>query len=168
MTATKKTEKTKGKTSEIGASDSLATVKGVVEEVLSMLGVPVTVEVEPGEENSYVVRLETEESGLLIGYHGETLASLQMVVGLIVFRKLGEWSRIVIEVGDYRARREEQLRAMAESYAAQVVATGEPVYLPALPPIERRVVHMVLQDRKDVRTESEGDGRLRRLVIKPN
>lgn len=157
----------KAKTTEISQNDSLLVVKSAVEEILSMLGVSATVEVEQGEEKSFVVRLETEESGLLIGYHGETLASLQIIAGLVVFRKLGEWSRLVIEIGDYRARREEQLRAMAESYATQALATGEPVYMPFLPPIERRVVHLALQDRKDVRTESEGEGRTRRLVIKP-
>lgn len=157
----------KTKATEIAANDSLLVVKSVVEEILSMLGVPAVVEVTSNEEKAFVVRIETEESGLLIGYHGETLASLQMIAGLVVFRKLGEWSRVVIEVGDYRARREEQLKAMAESYAAQALATGEPVYLPFLPPIERRVVHMALQDRRDVLTESEGEGRTRRLVIKP-
>lgn len=157
----------KDKTSEISQNDSLVVVKSVVEEVLSMLGVPAEIEVSQQEDKLFVVRLETEESGLLIGYHGETLASLQMVIGLVVFRKLGEWHRVVVEIGDYRARREEQLRVMAESYAAQVLATGEPVYMPFLPPIERRVVHLALQDRKDVKTESEGEGRTRRLVIKP-
>ncbi len=162
MATVKKTKK-----SEIALNDSLIVVKSTVEEILSMLGVLATVEVLQAEEKSFIVQLETEESGLLIGYHGETLASLQMIVGLVVFRKLGEWSRVVIEIGDYRARREEQLRAMAESYAAQVLATGESVYLPFLPPIERRVVHLALQDRRDIKTESEGEGRMRRLVIKP-
>lgn len=162
MTMAKKTKST-----EIAANDSLVVVKTVVEEILSRLGAPAIIEVTQGEEKSFVVRLETEESGLLIGYHGETLASLQMIVGLVVFRRLGEWSRVVLEVGDYRARREEQLRAMAESYAAQVLVTGEPMYLPSLPPLERRVVHLALQGRSDVRTESEGEGRMRRLVIKP-
>lgn len=157
----------KVKTSEMAKNDSLAVVRLVVEEMLAMMGVPAEVEVSQQEDKLFVVRLETEESGLLIGYHGETLASLQMIVGLVVFRKLGEWYRVVVEIGDYRARREEQLRAMAESYATQALATGEPVYMPFLPPIERRVVHLALQDRQDVKTESEGEGRTRRLVIKP-
>lgn len=157
----------KDKTSEISQNDSLVVVKSVVEEILSKLGVPAEIEVSQQEDKLFVVRLETEESGLLIGYHGETLASLQMVIGLVVFRKLGEWYRVVVEIGDYRARREEQLRVMAESYAAQALATGESVYMPFLPPIERRVVHLALQDRKDIKTESEGEGRTRRLVIKP-
>jgi spoIIIJ-associated protein len=146
--------------------DTSGVIKEISEEILSMMGIPCSVTVVSNEDGGYVVNIETEESGLLIGYHGETLGSLQMVLGLIVFRKLGEWARIVVEVGDYRARREEQLRAMAESYASQVEATGEPVYLPSLPAIERRIVHVALSERKGIVTESEGEGSSRRLVIK--
>ena len=119
------------------------------------------------EEGLISVNLETTESGLLIGFHGETLYSFQLVLGLMVFKQVGEWLKVVVEIGDYRAKRAEQLSAMAVAYANQAISTGQPVYLPPLPPSERRVVHLALQERTDVVTESEGEGNSRRVVVKP-
>lgn len=146
--------------------DKAGAVQSVAEELLASLEIPAQVTVDLVDD-TYQVKIETEESGLLIGFHGETLSSFQLILGLIVYKRLGEWVRVVVEVGDYRARRESQLRQMADSYAAQVVATGQPLTLPSLPPIERRIIHLALQDRPDVVTESEGEGRDRRVVIKP-
>lgn len=141
-------------------------VKTLAEDLLARLEISAEVKVELADD-TYQVKVETEESGLLIGYHGETLSSFQLILGLIVYKKLGQWARVVVEVGDYRAKREAQLREMAESYATQVVASGQPMTLPYLPPIERRIIHMALQDRTDVVTQSEGEGNQRRVVIKP-
>lgn len=146
--------------------DSLEVVKSAAEELLQKLEIDASVSVVFVDE-VYQVKIETGESGLLIGFHGETLSSFQLILGLVVYKKLAKWVRVVVEVGDYRARREEQLRAMAESYAAQVVSTGQPIALPSLPPIERRIIHLALQERTDVETISEGEGNQRRVVIKP-
>lgn len=142
-------------------------VQKAAEDLLSALQIEGTVAVSKGEEDVISVNLETTESGLLIGFHGETLYSFQLILGLMVYKQLGEWVKIVVEIGDYRAKREEQLTAMAQAYANQAISTGQPVYLPPLPPSERRVVHMALQERTDVTTESEGEGNSRRVVVKP-
>lgn len=142
-------------------------VKKAAEDLLSALQIEGTVSVTKGEEDLISVNLETAESGLLIGFHGETLYSFQLVLGLMVFKQVGEWLKIVVEIGDYRAKRAEQLTAMAQAYANQAISTGLPVYLPPLPPSERRVVHMALQERTDVETVSEGEGNSRRVVVKP-
>lgn len=136
-------------------------------ELLQKLQIDATVEVVENEDGLYIVNVSTEESGLLIGFHGETLSSFQTVLGLIVFKKAGEWIKLVVEIGDYRAKRAEQLTAMAQSYANQAISTGQPVFLPPLPPSERRVVHIALEERGDVITESEGEGNQRRVVVKP-
>ena len=154
------------KTAEKKADDGTEVVKLAAEELLQKLEINATVGAEL-VDGVYQVKVETEESGLLIGFHGETLSSFQLILGLIAYKKLGEWVRVVVEVGDYRARREEQLRQMAESYAAQVLTTGQPIALPPLPPIERRIIHLALQERADVETVSEGEGNFRRVVVKP-
>lgn len=162
----KKTVKKKAATSKIAKpTDAVEVVKLAAEELLAKLEIEATIEVELVDE-VYQVKMETEESGLLIGFHGETLSSFQLILGLIVYKKLRQWVRVVVEVGDYRARREEQLRAMAQSYASQVVASGQPLVLPSLPPIERRIIHMALSDNPEVVTVSEGEGNQRRVVIK--
>lgn len=137
------------------------------EELLRLLTVPADIEVVVDKDGVYQVALATEESGLLIGFHGETLSSFQLILGLIVSQKVGEWIRLVVEVGDYRARRNEELAQMAKGYADQAVASGQAVFLPYLHPAERRIIHLALQDDHRVLTESEGEGRNRRLVIKP-
>lgn len=142
-------------------------IKQIALEMLLMMDIPASAEVTLTSEGVYLVNIETEESGLLIGYHGETLASFQLLLGQIVTRKIGEWTRVVVEVGDYRAKREEQLIQMAQSYADQVVQTGQEAVLPYLPPLERRIIHMAISERSDVFTESEGEGEMRRVVIKP-
>jgi spoIIIJ-associated protein len=142
-------------------------VKQLAEELLAGLQIPATVTVSPGEEDTLSVNITTEESGLLIGYHGETLSSFQLILGLMVYKKLGQWVKVVVEIGDYRAKRAEQLTAMAQAYANQALSTGQPVYLPPLPPSERRVVHLALQENPQVETESVGDGNSRRVVVKP-
>lgn len=142
-------------------------VKETAEELLKNLQIAGNVIVAVDEAGVATVNIETEESGLLIGFHGETLSSFQLILGLMVYKKTGTWTKIIVEIGDYRAKRAEQLTAMAQSYANQVISTGQLITLPPLPPSERRVVHLALQDRTDVETESVGEGNSRRVVVKP-
>jgi len=117
-------------------------------------------------EETILVTIESEESGLLIGYHGRTLEALQLLLRQIVFKKTGVWIRLTVSIGDYRARREEQLKEIAEQAAEQVVAEQSPLIMDELTPAERRIIHLALQDHEQVMSESEGEGRNRRLVIK--
>lgn len=160
---------TRAKKKQKVTNDKVAVIKTVAEELLAKLQIESTVEVvDQGSAQGglYQVTVETPESGLLIGYHGESLQSFQIILGQLVFGKLGEWVRVVVEVGDYRLKREEQLTSMANSWAAQAISTGMPVSVPFLPPGERRIVHLALQGRTDVETFSEGEGRNRQLVIR--
>jgi spoIIIJ-associated protein len=104
----------------------------------------------------------------LIGRRGENLRALQFVLNLMVNKQLRRHRRVVVDVDGYRARREELLRGMAERFAHRVRTTGEPLQLEAMPPNERRIVHLALADDPDVVTESTGEGDARRVVIKPH
>lgn len=119
------------------------------------------------DQNIACVTIETQEPGLLIGFHGETLYSLQLIIALMVFRKTKIWTRLILEVGDYRQRRQNQLIQMAKNLALRVKQTGQPVSIPYLTSSERRMVHLLFQDDKEVTSESEGEGENRRLTIKP-
>jgi spoIIIJ-associated protein len=103
--------------------------------------------------------------GTLIGRRGETLAALQLLVNLITYKQTGEHERVIVDVEGYRARREENLRSMAERIAQQVRDSGRPVMLEAMPPNERRIVHMALAEYEDISTESTGEGDQRRVVV---
>lgn len=140
-------------------------IKEIAQELLEKLQIKSTVSISL-KKDLYELTIETDESGLLIGYHGTTLASLQLILGTLVFKKLAKWERIVVNVGDYRERREETLKNLAQTYAQQAITTGEPVILPYLPASERRIIHLVLQDHPRVITESQGEGKERRITIR--
>lgn len=140
-------------------------ITGLTQELLQKLTIVGTVVVEE-KDSALRVTIETEDRGVLIGYHGKSLEAFQILLGQLVFKKLGTWVRIIVSVGDYRERRDEQLRLMARNAAEQVITTREPVILPYLSPAERRAIHLELQEHAEVTSESEGEGRDRKLVVK--
>ena len=146
--------------------EELQTIQQVAEKLLSMLGVSASVEVTEGEEVAEVL-LQTEESGMLIGYHGETLEALQTVISLVASKELGSFIRVSLEVGDYKKNRVEYLKHLVEQAKDQALSQGQAVSLPNLKSWERRIVHTLLADDKEVASESMGEGRDRVLTIKP-
>ncbi len=106
-----------------------------------------------------------DDLSLLIGRRGETLAALQLLIALIVAKQTGQRERIVVDTEGYRVRREDNLRSLAQRVAAQVRRSQAPVALEAMPPNERRIIHMELADEADLSTESSGEGDQRRVVI---
>ena len=119
------------------------------------------------EVNHYIVTIETKESGLLIGYHGETLNSLQLLLGVILFKKLGNWTRIVVDIGNYRQMRQDSITAMVDRMIEEAQRTVQPITLPVFTPLERRLVHMKLSTHPTLISQSEGLGKDRRVTIKP-
>ncbi|MEK7129596.1 MAG: R3H domain-containing nucleic acid-binding protein [Patescibacteria group bacterium] len=142
-------------------------VKQITEDLLSRLEVSGVVSVEVDESGAYRVHIETEETGLLIGYHGRTLESFQIILGIIVSKELGSWEKVYVNVGDYREKREETLMLMAQHAAERALAMGRPVELADLSPSERRVIHLTLSGDERVETESVGVGSQRTLLVKP-
>jgi len=119
------------------------------------------------DEEAISVTLETEDTGIVIGYHGETLEALQLVLSLILAKQTGEFKRVSLEAGDYKKNREEWLEKLAMDAKERAVSQNKEVYLSELKSWERRVVHLLLQDDKEVVSESSGEGKDRILVIKP-
>lgn len=142
-------------------------VKNTTEDFLGRLGVIGEVQVDIDETGAFRVHIKTEETGLLIGYHGQTLESFQIILGLLVAKATGAWQRVYVNVGDYREKREEALMHMAQRAASRAVESGRPVELTNLSAGERRVIHLTLSGDDRVMTESEGEGFNRRLIVKP-
>ena len=142
-------------------------VKAITEDLLKRLEVSGVVAVDLDETGAYQVHIETEETGLLIGYHGRTLESFQILLSIIVSKKLEMWVKVYVNVGDYREKREETLMHMAQRAAERAISFGHPVELPNLSPSERRVIHLTLGGDERVITESVGEGMNRTLVVKP-
>ena len=136
----------------------------VLQTILFHMGIRGQVEVRSSDPLTLNVRME-DGLGLLIGRRGETLASLQLLVNLIVSHQIKHRQRIIVDVEDYRLRREENLRQLALRIAQQVRQSRRAIPLEPMPANERRIVHMTLSDSKDVMTHSEGEGDQRRVII---
>lgn len=122
---------------------------------------------EPGAEAPVVLNIKGDDLGILIGRRGETLRDLQFILRLIVSRKVGHWPNLVVDVEEYRQRREEALIQLAKRMADKVHLTRQPVPLEPMPPNERRIIHLALRDNPYVMTESTGEGEARKVVILP-
>lgn len=115
----------------------------------------------------HVEGADEEAMGLLIGRRGETLRSLQFLLNLLVSRRVQKWPQLVVDVGNYRQRRQESLESLARRMAERVRQTGRPIMLEPMAAYERRIVHLALRNDKTIYTESSGEGENRRIVIYP-
>ncbi|HEX6129244.1 MAG TPA: RNA-binding cell elongation regulator Jag/EloR [Candidatus Limnocylindria bacterium] len=140
--------------------------KSVLEELLRLMDLDGTVEIAMGSETAKL-NVKGSDLGVLIGRRGEKLASLQHLVNLIVAKKEGQYNRIAIDVENYRGRREEQLRDVAERAAKRVIQSGKIIQLEPMPAIERRIVHLALVENPKIRTQSVGVEPNRRIVVLP-
>jgi len=150
--------------------DEAELVEMSTQEILDKLGFQnVNIAIEFDAEKRFNVQIDVspEESGMLIGFHGETLAALQLIVSQIIYKKVGEWRTVILNVGDYRQKRNLALETMAANAAQRVKLTGQSVTLPYLSSNERRLIHLALSEDPQVATFSQGEGRDRRLVIAP-
>jgi spoIIIJ-associated protein len=138
----------------------------LIKNFFESLGIDAKSDISEDDEAISVV-LETEDTGIIIGYHGETLEALQLVLSLLIARERGEFKRVSLEVGDYKKNRSEWLEKLALDAKERALQENKEVYLSELKSWERRVVHLLLQDDKEVSSESTGEGKDRVLVIKP-
>ena len=137
----------------------------VLQHILQHMNIRAVVQVRSTNPLTLNIQGINENLGLLIGRRGETLAALQLLVSLIVGHRTRHRMRIIIDAENYRERREENLRSLALRVAQQVRNYRRSIALEAMPPHERRIVHIALSDSKDISTESIGEGDARRVVI---
>ena len=137
----------------------------VLQNILRYMNIHATVQVRSNSPLTLNIHGINENLGLLIGRRGETLAALQLLVSLIVSHRTRHRMRIVVDAENYRQRREENLRSLALRVAQQVRNYRRSIALEAMPPNERRIVHIALADSNDISTESIGEGDERRVVI---
>lgn len=143
-------------------------VSEILENVLGLLALEGSFEVVE-EEDSVKVTIEADDAGRLIGYRGETLDALQLIINLIVGRSLkeGEYKRVVIDVAGWRKNKEEDLVKKAQDWAEQVKETGKELELEPMPSWQRRIIHLAIEEIAGVESESIGEGNDRHLLIRP-
>ena len=146
----------------------------VLQELLALMKLEAAVELKPSSlegtnlgAKSIALEVKGEDLGILIGRRGETLASLQYIVRLIVARYQKAKVPIAIDVEGYKQRRYKVLRDLALRLAQKVKSSGQSITLEPMLPDERRVVHLALSVHPDVTTQSYGEGEARKVVVMP-
>ena len=140
--------------------------KAFLAKIFTEMGLDVTIDVK--EKNGYLTfDLKGKNLGILIGRRGDTLDSLQFLLNLVINDKNGAKIKGIIDIENYRAKREETLIGLSHKLAAKARKTGQKVVLEPMNPQERRIIHMALQNDRRVSTYSEGEEPYRKVVIVP-
>ena len=143
-----------------------ARLRELLERVCAALGAPVRIDIHEDEEE-LAATLTGPDLGLVIGKRGQTIDAIQYLATSIVFRGLDERKSILVDAAGYRDRRRATLEQQADRAALEALAAGESVALDPMSAVERKIVHVHLQDREDVETASEGNEPNRFVVVSP-
>ena len=139
---------------------------GFLKQVFEAMSLPVEIQVSYNdEEKEMSINLVGEDMGILIGKRGQTLDSLQYLVGMVVNKGSEGYIRVKLDTENYRSRRKETLETLAKNIAYKVKRTKRSVSLEPMNPYERRIIHAALQNDKYVTTRSEGEEAFRHVVI---
>jgi spoIIIJ-associated protein len=142
--------------------------KGFLEGLVTQFSPTATVAVEPVDDDTIRLAVQGGELGLLIGPKGQTLQAIQELVRTVVQRHTTSregW--LVVDVSQYRQKREAALQRFAQSVAEQVLQTGQPSVLEPMSPADRKVVHDAINSVEGVSTQSQGEEPRRSVVIAP-
>ncbi len=161
-------------TSHRAADDerALTVARETVAELLEKMGVEAEVtarygEADRGSRRPILVDITGKDLSILIGRRASRLNALQFITRLIVGKELGRTVTIIVDVENYRKRREQQLRRMAKRLADQAARTGRRIALEPMPANERRIIHIALRDDPRVTTQSVGTEPKRKVTIIP-
>lgn len=152
-----------------------AEAQQILAELIDKMGLQAEVKLDPEsvlvedetDQEHIVLTVSGEDAASLIGRRGQTLDALQYLVRLILNRKTGSQTSLILDVENYRRRRYEDLRTLALNVAGQVKDKNSSIRLEPMSPYERRIVHMALANDPEVATESVGEGETRKVVIFP-
>ncbi len=144
--------------------EAIKMVADYLQEIIQKMGISSTVIIEETKKQ-VVFHIETEKAGLVIGKHGKVLNALQSLAQVLLHHHAKTKFNAVVNVGDYRERREDALRELAERTAAKVRRTKQPVFLEPMPASERKQIHFYLSKDDAIATHSEGTEPHRYLVV---
>lgn len=143
-------------------------VSEILENILGLMALEGSFEVIEGAEE-VAVNIETSSPGRLIGFRGETLDALQLLVNQILSKQSpDDFKRVIVDVGDWRKKKEAELEEHARSWAKEVLESNQEIELEPMPSWQRRIIHMITGEIEGVQSESLGEGRDRHLVIRPS
>lgn len=134
--------------------------------LLERVGVKAEVEAVLKEGDVYL-DIKGDQEGILIGRHGRTLDSFQFLINRMANKHLETPVRIILDINDYRKRKAENLKKMAKRIGEKVKSKGSPLTIGPFDAHDRRLIHIALEKDPAVRTESLGEGKLKKITIIP-
>lgn len=150
------------------SKEGLEKIRKITKEFFQKITFETNLRFSTEEENTLLIEVETEDPQILIGEKGQTLADIQHLLKIILRKKTEELFYINIDINDYKKKKAEYLKELANSVADDVILSKEEKALSPMRAFERRIVHMELAERKGVITESIGERDERKIVIKPS
>ena len=149
------------------SSESETTLKTLAEELLAKMGLEIIVSVEE-QEDKFLVEVGGEDTAILIGKRGESMDGFQFLLNALFNKgkKHDEYKRVVVDSNNYKSRREDTLKILAERTAARAIRENQDIRLEPMRANERRIIHAALADSDRVETESKGNEPNRYVVIK--
>ncbi len=119
------------------------------------------------KEGDLYLEIRGDQGAILIGKHGRTLEALQMLVNRMVNKRLKNAMRVILDVDEYRKRRADNVTKMALRLGEEAKRTGHPQVAGLLSAYDRRIIHLALKEDPFLRTESIGEGELKRVKVIP-
>lgn len=151
--------------SELAADSAAAKAVAYLENVLAGLGCEGLTFTVAETDDGAKISISGDDTGVIIGHRGETLDALQYLASLAATKKGSGYYRVVLNIGNYRQKREKTLEGVAKKTAAHVLKTGKSRSLEPMNPYERRIIHTTVQGIEGVTSNSIGGGSARRVVI---
>lgn len=149
-------------------SDVLEFSKEYINKLVKLMGIDDLMLETKRTDNYLKIIMHSKNSSILIGKNGRTLSSLQTILKAVLNNKLNMNINIILDVDNYKVKREKNIEYLAKKLAREVVKTNEPIKMDSMNSYERRIVHNILSDFKGVNTQSEGEEPNRKVVIYPN
>jgi len=141
-----------------------------LDKIFNYIGVKpeILIKEDKGDEGTvYSVTISGDNLNYLIGFRGQSLEALQILLKQILFRKTSEHTILTVDINEYKDRKVEKLQDLARSYIDKVRFFEKEIELPRMNPWERRQIHIFVAEYDDVESESTGEGEDRRVVLKP-
>ena len=142
-------------------------IKQIIRQFFDKTGFEMDIEISPQDEKTVAIKAGAEDPKVLIGQNGQTLADIQHLLKAILSHQISQPFYIDFDINDYKKKKLTYIKENAREWANEVSLHREEKILSPMPSYERRVIHLELADRSDVKTESAGEGPDRHIVIRP-
>lgn len=143
-------------------------LENLITEFFANFGIDPDIIIDELENDVFSIKIEGNDLNYLIGYRGQSLDALQTLLGQMFFKQTGEWITTTVDINGYKDSKTEKLHEITKRYIDKVRFFESEVKLPPMKPWERRQIHLFVEEYNDVTSESEGEGRNRRVVLKPS